>query len=430
MIMDDAELTEHTVTERSQLRLSNLSQREIQFLRALEEESKLTLRVGAHPGELLLLTKMHCGVVQAGTHRIFIEPKVPTRNLLYLVEATYSAPDIDFYGQATYARGRNFLEILLHFFYTRVEQLLARGLYRSYVSRTENTSTIRGRVYVARTIREDFATPHKVVCEHDEYTEDVIENQIVRYTLETTRNLATSPSLRRKLGCILSGLTDVTNPMRLSSDVFQRQVYHRLNEHYRPIHELCRILLSGTAIEIPSGPVGFRSFLVNMEQLFQEYVFATMSRSPEFTGYMLVRQSPARIVWLRGLGATGDITVRPDIKVSDTAAALVVDAKYKNPLVAHLKRWIPVSSDVYQIMAYCVVHQCKGALVYPRTHSTEANIDEVYGVRGSESAFKLKSVDLSGNLGDLKAASDEICRNLHVFLEERRAITGPHATSL
>ncbi len=429
MSMHDAELTEHTVTERSQLRLSNLSPREIQFLRTLEDESKLSLKLGARPGEVLLLTRMHCGVVQAGTHRIFIEPKVPTRNLLYLVEATYSAPDIDFYGQATYARGRNFLEILLHFFYTRVEQLLARGLYRSYVPQTENTSTVRGRVSVARTIVEDFATPHKVVCEHDEYTEDVIENQVVRHTLEMTRNLATTPSLRRKLSGILSGFMDVTNPMRLPSDVFQRQVYHRLNEHYRPIHELCHVLLSGTAIEIPSGPVGFRSFLVNMEQLFQEYLFATMSRSPEFAGYRLLRQSPARIVWLRGLGATGDITVRPDIKVSDTADVLVVDAKYKNPLVAHLNRWIPVSSDVYQIMAYCVVHQCKGALVYPRTQSAETNIDEVYGVRGSGSAFKLKSVDLSGNLVDLKAASDEVCRNLHAFLEERRAITAPDATS-
>ncbi len=420
MNMPGPEPAEHTVLERSQLRLTNLSPREIQFLRKLEDESKLDLKLGTRPGDVLLLARMYCGVIQVGSHRIFIEPKVPTKNLLYLVESTYVAPEIDFYDQANYSRGINFLEILLHYFYGRVEQLIARGLYRFYVTETENTPAVRGRVSIARTISENFASPHKVVCEHDEYTEDVIENRIIRYTLEMTRNLATTASLRRKLGRLLASLGDVTNPMHLPSDAFQRQVYHRLNQHYEPIHDLCRLLLAGTAIETPSGPVGFNSFLVNMEQLFQEFLFATMCRSPEFSGYRVLRQSPSRIVWLRGSSLTGDITVRPDIKVSNTHDFLIVDAKYKNPLMAHTKRWIPVSTDIYQIMAYCVVHQCNGALVYPRTQTTEAGIDEVYRLRGSNSCFKLKTIDLAGELRDLKTASDEVCRNLRDFME------GPH----
>src|SRR2546422_9491515 len=95
---------------------------------------------------VLLLTRMHCGVVQAGRHRIFIEPKVPTKNLLYLVESTYVSPDIDFYDQANYARGRNFLEILMHFFYGRVEQLISRGLYRSYMTEIANARSEERRV--------------------------------------------------------------------------------------------------------------------------------------------------------------------------------------------------------------------------------------------------------------------------------------------
>ena len=420
MSLPDDQLVEHTVSERSQLRLSGLSSREIQFLRQLEDESKVTLRLGERPNEVLLITRMHCGVVQAGRHRIFIEPKVPTKNLLYLVESTYVSPDIDFYDQASYARGRNFLEILLHFFYGRVEQLISRGLYRSYMTEIANTSLVRGRVDVSRTITENFASPHKVICEYDQYTEDVIENRIIKYTLEVTRNLATTPSLRRKLVKLLASFAEVSNPWRLSTDTFRRMVYHRLNRHYQAIHELCKVLLAGTAIEIPSGPVGFRAFLVNMEQLFQEFLLATMARSPEFAGYQLRRQSSSRIVWLRGSGLVRDIIVVPDIKVSNSMDVLVVDAKYKNPLVARINRWIPISSDVYQMMAYCVAHGCSGALVYPKTLVTDSDIDEIYEIRGSESIFKLKSVDLAGDLRQLKAACDELCLNLRRFVETGR----------
>jgi 5-methylcytosine-specific restriction endonuclease McrBC regulatory subunit McrC len=154
-----------------------------------------------------------------------------------------------------------------------------------------------------------------------------------------------------------------------------------------------------------------------MEHLFQEFLFATMYRSPEFRGHRVLRQRATRIVWLRGTGLTSDITIRPDIKVSNTRDILVVDAKYKNPVLARVDRWTPVSDDVYQIMAYCVVHRCNGVLVYPRTQASEADIDEVYGLRGSDSCFKLKTIDLAGELRDLKAASDEVCRNLRDFLE-------------
>ncbi|MFA5897042.1 MAG: hypothetical protein WC985_09115, partial [Thermoplasmata archaeon] len=288
----------------------------------------------------------------------------------------------------------------------------------------ENASLVRGTIDVSRTVTENFASPHKVVSEHDDYTEDITENRIVRYTLERTRNLATTEALKRKLAKLLASFSDVQGPSKVPSDMFERLVYHRLNQHYRPIHDLCRILLAGTAIDIPSGPIGFRSFLVNMERLFQEFLFATLRRSPEFADYRVLRQSGSRIVWLRGTSVTHDIQTIPDIRVRNAADVLVVDAKYKRPLVARAERWIPVSSDVYQIMAYSVVHQCNGALVYPKVEALEADVDETYEIRGSDSRFKLKTINLAKSLAELKTTCGELCTNLHEFFElPRNAVT-------
>src|SRR5256885_1785369 len=65
-------ISEYTVRERGRLELKGVSTQELKFLRRLEDESKITLRIGSERNEVILLTRMHCGVVQAGSKRIFI----------------------------------------------------------------------------------------------------------------------------------------------------------------------------------------------------------------------------------------------------------------------------------------------------------------------------------------------------------------------
>lgn len=405
-------VSEYRVQERGSLPLGSVTAEELKFLKQLEELKKITLGVGPRGGDVVLQAKMHCGVVQAGSKRIFIEPKVPTRNLLFLVESTYAMPEVRFFDEAYYAKGRNFFEFLIHFFYTKIDRLVAGGLYKSYVGVTENAPAVRGSLNIPRTLTENFVNRHKLVSDYDEYTEDIVENRVIRYTLESTKNLAATPGLRSHLERLISAFEGVTNPWHLPSDVFQRMVYHRLNESYRPIHELCRILLSGSAIEIPSGPVSFRSFLVNMEDLFQEFLVATIRRSPQFADCRVDRQRGSKILLRQGTGITGDIHTKPDIRVTKMENVLVVDAKYKEPLTAWMGRRIPVSGDVYQMMAYCVANGCPGALVYPKTGATEEDMNEVYEVRGSPTLFKLRTLDLSGSVSGLKSVCADLCGDL------------------
>ena len=412
MISIDQALSEYTVRERGQILLTRVTLEELKFLRKLEEQNKIILKVAPKKDDIIFLAKMFCGVVQVGTRRIFIEPKVPTRNLLFLVETTYSRPDVKFFDEASYAKGRNFIEFVMHFFYEKLDRLLAGGLYRSYLGVTENAPSVRGSLNIPRTLAENFVNRHKIVSNYDEYTEDIPENRIIRFTLESTKNLASTSALRSHLERLVFAFDGVGNPGHLPSDVFERMVYHRLNENYRPIHELCRVLLSGSAIEIPSGPVAFRSFLVNMEKLFQEFLVAIIRRSPRFADCRVERQSGAKILLRRGTGITKDIHTMPDIRVTKLENILVVDAKYKEPLIARMGRRIPVSPDVYQMMAYCVANVCPGALVYPKTATSEEDMNEIYEVRGSPTEFKLRTLDLSGSISTLKSVCVDLCDDL------------------
>jgi 5-methylcytosine-specific restriction endonuclease McrBC regulatory subunit McrC len=408
------------VRERERREIFDLRPNELRYLQRLEKEKAISLSPGSKPDSVVLTAKMHCGVVQAGRKRIYIEPKVPTRNLLYLVESTYAMPEIRFFDEAKYATGESFSEFLLHFFYLKVDALLRSGLYRSYASHVENTTSIRGRILIAQTLTRNYADRHRVYCETDEYTVDILENQIIRFTLDATQGLASGSPLRYPLRKLRAGFADVTRPRHLPLDTFSRVVYHRLNEHYRPVHELCLLFLRHLSLDIPIGRVSFYSFLVNMEVLFQEFLFSIIRRSPAFAGMRVERQSESRILLKRGTGITGDISVRPDVRLRNGGGFLIIDAKYKEPLVAHFHRRIPVTPDVYQIVTYCLTNSSPGALVYPKTRQFEEDLAETYEITGSGATFTLRTIDLSTELSALPRVCWQLCRDLYAFAEEEK----------
>ncbi len=408
------------VIERGRREIDDVRPSELRYLQRLEKEGRISLSPGSKPSSVVLIAKMHCGVVQAGRKRIYIEPKVPTRNLLYLVESTYALPKVRFFDEAKYATGQSFSEFLLHFFYLKVKALLRSGLYRSYASHVENTTSVRGRILIAQTLTRNYANRHRVYCETDEYTVDILENQIIRFTLDATQSLVTGSPLRYLLWKLRAGFADVTMPKHLPLDTFSRVVYHRLNEHYRPVHELCLLFLRHLSLDVPIGRVSFYSFLVNMEALFQEFLFSIMRRSPAFAGMRVERQSESRIVLKHGTGITGDMSIRPDIRVGNGGSFLIVDAKYKEPLVAHFHRRIPVTPDVYQIVTYCLTNGSPGALVYPKTRQVEEDLAETYKVAGNGATFTLRTIDLSRDLSVLPRVCLQLCKDLYVFAEEEK----------
>ena len=75
-------------------------------------------------------------------------------------------------------------------------------------------------------------------------------------------------------------------------------------------------------------------------------------------------------------------------------------------------RRIPVTPDVYQMIAYCVANSCPGALVYPKTATTEDDMNEIYEVHGSAIEFKLKTLDLSVSVSGLKSVCNSLCEDL------------------
>lgn len=132
--------------------------------------------------------------------------------------------------------------------------------------------------------------------------------------------------------------------------------YSWLNEHYRAAHELCWLVLHGHGLDeaLLSGPAQIRSFLINMNTLFERFIEQTLRLALGSAPVSVEVQRSDSIFWRPDTGKRY-ASVRPDLLVQSTTRAdarLPVDAKYKRYDTRNLD-----VSDLTQIFLYAYAYR-------------------------------------------------------------------------
>ncbi|WP_445638445.1 5-methylcytosine-specific restriction enzyme subunit McrC [Nostoc sp. DSM 114161] len=266
-----------------------------------------------------------------------INLKVPIQNLFGMLEYAYNL------------KGFCFLKGLmdcesLDGFYNNLAQILAykvlercrKGLYRTYLPKTEQLSYVRGRLDVQQVIKQPWNI--KLKCGYEEYTADIKENQILAWTLYIIgRSSFCSERISstiRKAYHALQGL--VTLQPCSVEDCIGIQ-YNRLNEDYRLLHNFCRLFLENNSPSYETGNYKTLPFLVNMADLYEFFVAEWLKKNTP-KGYCFKQQYSIKISQNRHLII--DLLLS-DAKTGKTIA--VLDTKYKALEQA-------VNTDIHQMI--------------------------------------------------------------------------------
>lgn len=316
-----------------------------------------------------------------------LNPKVPLRTLFGMLEWAYRLDPQWLAGLYDASAIAEFYERLAMVLAKRVLDRSRKGLYRRYVPQSDKLGYVRGALDLRDRARRPWSAT--LLCDFEEHSADVVENQILAWTLFTIARggLCTDrvrPTVRRAYHTV-QGASSLL-PFRSSACVGRR--YDRLSEDYRPMHALCRFFLDHAGAAHARGGQQMLPFLINMNRLFEEFVAAWLSeRLPK--GLELRSQEPMRV------GQRDDLEFRIDILVRDARSGrpvLVLDSKYKAPDS-------PAPADIAQIVTYAEGTGCReAALVYP-THLGRPVRERIGDIRIRSLTF-----DLSGSLEDGGAA--------------------------
>lgn len=231
---------------------------------------KLTIRRQVRGPGYILNPNQFAGVLALPSgRRLQSRPKVPLRNLFYMMAVAHNLPFR--HEPAGFASFDKILEFVAFHFAGLVEERIDRGLYRSYVEREENLSTVRGRIAFAADVRHNNVLRHRTYCRYSELTWDIPENQIIRQVVHLLAGYGFRPDLRRRLGAIDTTVSEVT-PTELPARALDDFRYHRLNNDYALLHAFCRLFLDGSSLREDAGPVEFRAFLIDMNALFEGFI--------------------------------------------------------------------------------------------------------------------------------------------------------------
>ena len=332
------------------------------------------------------------GALDIGDLSVSIQPKLPIGRVLYLASYAMGAVDFreerfDFHEQPT------LVEALVPALTRAARRAFARGLLHGYRTEEEALQTVRGRIRVADQLRRRFDIPLPVEVRYDDFTDDVLANRLVKAAAHRLGKLRIrSAKSRLDLGWVVATLDNVSL-VEFPPKAVPEVKFDRLNEHYREVVTLARLILRHTAIETARGAVRANGFLMDMNVVFQEFVTRALREELKLSESTF--PSDKRLPRLH-LDEARRVPLKPDLSWwNGPTCTFVGDAKYKRVTHAHVP-----NADLYQLLAYTTALDLPGGLlIYAEG---EAN-DVVHRVRYAGKQLEIATLDLSGSIDNLRS---------------------------
>lgn len=304
-------------------------------------------------GRWRLSATRYVGVAAVNGHVIRVAPKIPVHRLFELLTHTMQLVEWR-HDAADWEGSDDLVPVIAASFLDHAERALRGGILQGYVTVSDDLYSVRGQIDFGRLSGRARELPLPIAVNYDDYTTDVIENQLLAGAGRVLLRLGTlTPALTNRLRRLEFQLIDIT-PTRPSASPAEVR-WTKLNERYRSAVALARLILQSTAFDFENdGPSRGSTLLVNMDRVFEELVGHGMRRALAPVGFTVDLQHRTSLDHEKRIG------IRPDIVVRKGAEVVAV-ADLKNKRTGAIN-----PGDVYQAVGYATRFDLpEVALIYP-----------------------------------------------------------------
>jgi 5-methylcytosine-specific restriction enzyme subunit McrC len=387
--------------KRSGVRL-NASERDL--LRKLAPSVTVEPSIGSE-GAYDLTPGSWVGSINLGSTSIIIYPKIHVSRVLFLI--LYSMDDVGWRDEDfEFAEERDLIEALAVAFSYRLKRLASHGLLRGYRGEQAALPMVRGRILFEQQLRNRYGAFLPVELAFEEHTADIEENRILRAAIQALRrgNIRSTGA-----NIVLQRLDhdfDGVNHVSYSGNTVPRINYTRLNEHYRPAVELARRILGNRSISLNHGIQSGSAFLVDMNRIFEDFLFVALKNTAAFSSLDLVQGCTGHEL---KLDEEGKYTLLPDISCwAGDFCRFIADAKYKD-----IDSKEPPNADICQMLAYCTATKLQsGLLIYAGSRKSE-----FVTIRNCGRRIMITSIDLKSPPSGILIQVNEIAERMRMSNE-------------
>lgn len=346
----------------------------------------------------------YVGAVQVGDFAVEIQPKVPVeRVFLMLSYALGEWKPLD--NEFLFDEEVGLVEAIVPAFVDLVKHALRKGILQGYRSIEESLQTVRGRIRFGDQIRWRFGLAPPIEVRHDEYTEDIEENRLIKAAITRLGRLRIrSFKVRASLRSFDAALARVAT-VHYDRSCLPEITYNRLNERYRSTIELAKVILRDGSLDLRSGKVSATAVIFDMNRVVEDFVVEAFRDALGLSERSFVQGAKGRHIWL---DEARSLRLEPDISWWDgDTCRFVGDVKYKV-----LSETTTRNSDVYQLLAYTIATGLPtGMLVYAGLGDKRVT----HRITLANKRIVVRSLNLAGRW-------TEVLEQIAAFAEEIRAM--------
>ncbi len=328
---------------------------------------------------LEISAKSYVGRIRIGN--VTILPKIKGGSLLRLLRYAFGFRQLKLMPDSPHLLDRyGYEDLLIAQLNAEAQELITRGLQRTYVRQIEQLSSPRGRIAIDRIAIAGGTATATLPCRHFPRVEDSLLNQVLLAGLRLAAAITGHFELRRESNRLASLMEENVSRITLSSGSLDRAdtCLTRLTTAYDPSLLIIRSLFDSQGINFKGQATvaNLRGCLFDMNGFFQSILYRFLKENLD--GYT-VRDEHGLKGMMRYHSDFNpqnrqSPTPRPDYAILCKGQLVsLLDAKYRDLWEKRLPRGM-----LYQLVAYAISHQKKqSSILYPTTDTLakEARID-------------------------------------------------------
>lgn len=334
--------------------------------------------------------------------------QIPIENIYYLLCYAWDKLEEKEQVPVSIDDKTELLDLLAKVLLNATRILLKRGIDRNYVDYTTDIAGVKGKLAISETLKSNLLLKQRTVCSFDDFSANILQNQIVLTTIHRLiRTAGLDVGLKKELRKLMRMLGAV-ELIDLRAPMFKQVRLHRNNRLYGFLLKICQLIYESSLPAEEAGAWRFSDFTRDerkMNQLFEGFIrnFYRIEQNV----YKVRREN---IAWQLSAYEENSKRFLPlmetDITLESATSKIIIDAKYyRETLTVNYDREKIRSNNLYQLFSYLMNQRdetersktAAGILLYP-TIVQDYDLNFKYGSHD----ISIKTVNLNASWKDIE----------------------------
>lgn len=332
------------------------------------------------------------------------------KNIYYMLSYAFQILSEQGYKQILTEEFDNVGELCAAILSKGVALQIKRGLGKEYLVNSDSLSTLKGRINISTSIKEQSLIKRQLVCNYDEFSVNSYMNRIIKTTMEILLHSDISKARKKDIRKLLVYFADVSS-IEINSINWKLQ-FNKNNQAYRMLISICYLIIRGLLQTKSDGTTKLMDFLdeQHMSRLYEKFILEYYRKE-----HKEIDVSSSQIPWNLDDGESAMLPImQSDVMLHSKDRTLIIDAKYYSRSMqvrydVHTIR----SNHLYQIYTYVKNYDkdksgnVLGLLLYAKTDE-DITPHNIYQMDGN--TIMVDTLDLNCDFNLIRQQLDQIVK--------------------